>query len=60
MRTWEEYKNYVKAVNEEERQQVEEIEAAADSMSLVIKRRQGLASRQRASTEDAEFLKPFE
>ena len=29
MRTWEEYKNYVKAVNEEERQQVEEIEAAA-------------------------------
>ena len=60
MRTWEEYKNYVKAVNEEERQQVEEIEAAADSMSLVIKRRQGLASRQRVSTEDAEFLKPFE
>ncbi len=60
MRTWEEYKNYVKAVNEEERQQVEEIEAAADSMSLVIKRRQGLESRQRVSTEDAEFLKPFE
>ena len=60
MRTWEEYKNYVKAVNEEERQQVEEIEAAADSMSLVIKRRQGLETRQRVSTENTEFLKSLE
>ncbi len=38
MRTWEEYKNHVKAVNKEERQQMEEIEEVADEVSFALKK----------------------
>ena len=51
MRTWEDYKDYVKAVNEEERQQMEEIEAVADIVSSIIKRRQELGISQRTLAE---------
>ena len=60
MRTWEEYKNYVKAVNEEEHQQIEKIEIVADSLSSVIKRRQKLGMSYRVLAENAEFLKSLE
>ena len=38
MRTWEEYKNHVKAVNKEERHQMEEIEEVADEVSFALKK----------------------
>ena len=51
MRTWEDYKNHVKAVSEEERRNMEEIEEVSDVVSSIIRRRQELGSSQRALAE---------
>lgn len=48
MRTWEDYKNHVKAVNEEERRNMEEIEEVSNIVSSIIRRRQELGISQRA------------
>ena len=37
MRTWEDYKNHVKAVSEEERRHMEEIEEVSDVVSSIIR-----------------------
>ena len=42
MRTWADYKNHVKAVSEEERRNMEEIEEVSDIVSSIIQRRQEL------------------
>ena len=47
MRTWEDYKNHVKAVSEEERRNMEEIEEVSDIVSSIIRRRQELGISQR-------------
>lgn len=47
MRTWEDYKNYVKAINEEERHNMEEIEEVSEIVSSIIRRRQELGISQR-------------
>ena len=36
MRTWEDYKNHVKAINEEERHNMEEIEEVSEIVSSII------------------------
>lgn len=51
MRTWEDYKNHVKAVSEEERRHMEEIEEVSDVVSSIIRRRQELGISQRALAE---------
>ena len=51
MRTWEDYKNHVKAVSEEERRNMEEIEEVSDIVSSIIRRRQELGISQRALAE---------
>nr|DAM80964.1 MAG TPA: clp gene regulator [Caudoviricetes sp.] len=51
MRTWEDYKNHVKAVNEEERRNMEEIEEVSNIVSSIIRRRQELGISQRALAE---------
>lgn len=47
MRTWEDYKNHVKAINEEERRNMEEIEEVSEIVSSIIQRRQELGTSQR-------------
>lgn len=47
MRTWEDYKNHVKAINEEERHNIEEIEEVSEIVSSIIRRRQELGISQR-------------
>lgn len=51
MRTWEDYKNQVKASGEEERRNLEEIEMVSDIVSSIIRRRQELGISQRAVAE---------
>ena len=51
MRTWEDYKNHVKAVSEEERRNMEAIEEVSDIVSSIIRRRQELGISQRALAE---------
>lgn len=51
MRTWEDYKNHVKAVSKEERRNMEEIEEVSDIVSSIIRRRQELGISQRALAE---------
>ena len=51
MRTWEDYKNHVKAVSEEERRNMEEIEEVSDIVSSIIRRRQELGISQRTLAE---------
>ena len=48
MRTWEDYKNHVKSVSEEERRNMEEIEEVSTIVSSMIRRRQELGISQRA------------
>ena len=45
---WNDYKEHVKACSEDDRRNMEEIEAAADIVSSLIKRRQELGLSQRA------------
>lgn len=51
MRTWENYKNHVKASNEEDRRNMEEIEEISDIVSSIIRRRQKLGISQCALAE---------
>lgn len=51
MRTWENYKDHVKASNEEDRRNMEEIEEISDIVSSIIRRRQKLGISQRALAE---------
>lgn len=51
MRTWEDYKNHVKSISEEERHSMEEIEEVATIVSSIIQRRQELGISQRALAE---------
>ena len=51
MRTWEDYKNHVKAVSEEERRNMEEIEEVSEIVSSIIRRRQELGISQRTLAE---------
>ena len=51
MKTWEDYKNHVKAINEEERRNMEEIEEISTIVSSIIKRRQELGISQRSLAE---------
>jgi len=44
MRTWDDYKNHVKAINEKERRNMEEIEEVSDIVSSIIQRRQEVIS----------------
>lgn len=48
---WNDYKEHVKACSEDDRRNMEEIEAAADIVSSLIKRRQELGLSQRALAE---------
>ena len=47
MRTWEDYKNHVKSISEEERRNMEEIEEVSSLVSSIIRRRQELGISQR-------------
>ncbi|MDD6570711.1 MAG: helix-turn-helix transcriptional regulator [Acidaminococcus sp.] len=51
MKTWKDYKNHVKAINEEERHNMEEIEEMTTIVSSIIKRRQELGISQRTLAE---------
>ena len=51
MRTWEDYKNHVKAISEEERRNMEEIEEVSNIVSSIIRRRQELGISQRTLAE---------
>ena len=51
MRTWEDYKNHVKAISEEERRNMEEIKEVSDIVSSIIRRRRELGISQRALAE---------
>ena len=51
MRTWENYKDHVKASNEEDRRNMEEIEEISDIVSSIIRRRQKLGISQCALAE---------
>ena len=51
MKTWDDYKNLVKAINEEERRNMEEIEEMTAIVSSIIKRRQELGISQRSLAE---------
>ena len=42
MRTWKNYKDHVRAINEEARRNMEEIEEISDIVSSIIRRRQKL------------------
>ena len=42
MRTWEDYKDHVKSISEEERRNMEEIEEVSSIVSSIIRRRQEL------------------
>lgn len=51
MRTWEDYKKYVKAIDEQNRIDVEEIEELSSLVTSIIKRRNELGLSQRALAE---------
>lgn len=51
MRTWEDYKSYVKASNEADGRMIEEIENVRDIVSVMIRRRQELGMSQRVLAE---------
>lgn len=51
MKTWEDYKNYVKSISKEDRHNIEEIEKATTIISSIIKRRQELGISQRTLAE---------
>ena len=51
MKTWEDYKNHVKSISEEERRNMEEIEELSSLVSSIIRRRQELGIRQRTLAE---------
>jgi len=51
MRTWEDYKDHVKSISEEERRNMEEIEEVSSIVSSIIRRRQELGMSQRALAE---------
>ena len=51
MRTWEDYKNHVKSISEEERRNMEEIEELSSIVSSIIRRRQELGISQRDLAE---------
>lgn len=51
MRTWEDYKNHVKSISEEERPNIEEIEEVSNIVSSIIRRRQELGISQRTLAE---------
>ena len=51
MRTWEDYKSYVKASNEADGRMIEEIENVSDIVSVMIRRRQELGMSQRVLAE---------
>ncbi len=51
MKTWDDYKNFVKGLSEEDRCNIEEIEEASDIIASIIRRRQELGMSQRALAE---------
>ena len=51
MRTWEDYKNHVKSISQEERRNMEEIEELSSTGSSIIRRRQELGISQRTLAE---------
>lgn len=51
MTTWEDYKNHVKSISEEERPNMEEIEEVNSIVSSIIRRRQELGISQRTLAE---------
>lgn len=51
MRTWEDYKDHVKSISEEERRNMEEIEEVSSIVSSIIRRRQELGMSQRTLAE---------
>jgi len=51
MRTWEDYKNHVKSISEDEKRNMEEIEEVSAIVSSIIERRQELRMSQRALAE---------
>jgi ribosome-binding protein aMBF1 (putative translation factor) len=51
MRTWEDYKNHVKSISEEEKKNMEEIEEVSAIVSSIIERRQELGMSQRTLAE---------
>lgn len=51
MRTWEDYKNHVKSISEEERRNMEKIEEVSNIVSSIIRRRQELGISQRTLAE---------
>jgi predicted transcriptional regulator len=51
MRTWEDYKDHVKSISEEERRNMEEIEEMSSIVSSIIRRRQELGMSQRTLAE---------
>ncbi|KAF1682289.1 helix-turn-helix domain-containing protein [Veillonella sp. R32] len=51
MRTWEDYKKHVKAIDEQNRIDIEEIEELSSLVTSIIKRRNELGLSQRALAE---------
>ncbi len=51
MKTWEDYKNYVKSIDEKNRFDIEEIEELSALVTTIIKRRNELGLSQRALAE---------
>lgn len=51
MKTWENYKNHVKSISEEEKKNMEEIEEVSAIVSSIIERRQELGMSQCALAE---------
>ncbi|WP_270420208.1 helix-turn-helix domain-containing protein [Acidaminococcus massiliensis] len=51
MRTWEDYRNHVKSISEEERRNMEKIEEVSNIVSSIIRRRQELGISQRTLAE---------
>ena len=51
MKTWDDYKNHVKTLSEEERRNMEEIEEVSSIVSSIIRRRQELGMSQRTLAE---------
>lgn len=47
MRTWDDYKNYVKSIDEEHKKDMEEIEALASIVGTMIEQRKALGISQR-------------
>ena len=51
MRTWEDYKNYVKGIDELSKKEIEEIEALASIVSAIIDKRNEMGLSQRDLAE---------